>query len=260
MAVGKNKKLGRKKGKKKVVDPFTKKDWYDVKAPNMFTNRQVCKTCVNRTAGVKTSTESLMGRIFEVSLADLNKDEELGYRKVKLQVQEISGKAVLTNFYGMDFARDRLCALIKKWQTLIEASVDIKTIDGYTLRLFCIAFTNKRKNQQKKTCYAQSSQVRKIRKKMIDVMTREAAACDLKKLVLKFIPGIIGKEIEKECQGVYPLKDVYIRKVKVLNQPKFDLSKLMEFHEGGATESGAQVKREMEEGTVDGLAGAGGRL
>ena len=34
----------------------------------------------------------------------------------------------------------------------------------------------------------------------------------------------------------------------------------MEFHEGGATESGAQVKREMEEGTVDGLAGAGGRL
>ena len=126
MAVGKNKKLGRKKGKKKVIDPFTRKDWYDVKAPNMFTNRQVCKTPVNRTAGTKTSTESLQGRIFEVSLADLNKDEELGYRKIKLQVQEISGKSVLTNFYGMDFARDRLCALIKKWQSLIEASVDLK--------------------------------------------------------------------------------------------------------------------------------------
>lgn len=246
MAVGKNKKLGRKKGKKKVVDPFTRKDWYDVKAPNMFTNRQVCKTPVNRTAGTKTSTESLQGRIFEVSLADLNKDEELGYRKIKLQVQEISGKSVLTNFYGMDFARDRLCALIKKWQSLIEASVDLKTTDGYTLRMFCIGFTNKRKNQQKKTCYAQSSKIRKIRARMIEVMTREATKCDLKELVLKFIPGIIGKEIEKECQGIYPLKDVYIRKVKVLNQPKFDLTKLMEFHEGGSTESGAAVKREME--------------
>ena len=260
MAVGKNKKLGRKKGRKKVVDPFTKKDWYDVKAPNMFTNRDVCKTPVSRTAGTKTSTESLMGRVFEVSLADLNKDEALGYRKIKLIVQEIQGKSVLCNFYGMGFARDRLCALIKKWQTLIEASVDIKTTDGYSLRLFCIGFTNKRKNQQKKTCYAQSSKVRKIRARMVQIMEREAAKCDMKELVLKFIPEIIGKEIEKECQGIYPLKDVYIRKVKMLNQPKFDLAKLMELHEGGSTESGSKVKREIQEGTVDGLAGAGGRL
>ena len=33
------------------VDPFTRKDWYDVKAPNMFTNRQIGKTLVNRTQG-----------------------------------------------------------------------------------------------------------------------------------------------------------------------------------------------------------------
>ena len=39
--------------------------------------------------------------VFEVSLADLNKDEALGYRKIKLIVQEIQGKSVLCNFYGM---------------------------------------------------------------------------------------------------------------------------------------------------------------
>ena len=33
------------------VDPFTKKDWYDVKAPSMFTIRQIGKTMVTRTAG-----------------------------------------------------------------------------------------------------------------------------------------------------------------------------------------------------------------
>ena len=30
------------------------------------------------------------------------------------------------------------------------------------------------------------------------------------------------------CQSIYPLKDVYIRKVKTLKAPKFDITKLME--------------------------------
>jgi small subunit ribosomal protein S3Ae len=33
------------------IDPFTRKDWYDVKAPSMFATRQIGKTLVNRTQG-----------------------------------------------------------------------------------------------------------------------------------------------------------------------------------------------------------------
>ncbi|KAJ1652669.1 ribosomal 40S subunit protein S1B, partial [Dispira simplex] len=74
MAVGKNKRLSKgKKGlKKKVVDPFTRKDWYDIKAPIMFKNRNVGKTLVNRTQGMRNANDSLRGRVLEVSLADLN--------------------------------------------------------------------------------------------------------------------------------------------------------------------------------------------
>ena len=93
---------------------------------------------------------------------------------------------------GMDFTTDKLRSMVRKWQTLIEANVDVKTTDGYYLRLFCIAFTKKRKDQIKKTCYAQTSQIRKIRAKMVEIMMREAAACDLKELVGKFIPEAIG--------------------------------------------------------------------
>ena len=36
------------------------------------------------------------------------------------------------------------------------------------------------------------------------------------------IPDSIGREIEKKCQSIYPLKDVCVRKVKILKKPKFD--------------------------------------
>jgi len=37
--------------------------------------------------------------------------------------------------------------------------VDVKTTDGYLLRVFCIGFTNKDQMSQRKTCYAQHTQV-----------------------------------------------------------------------------------------------------
>jgi len=239
MAGGKNKglKIGGKKGsKKKVVDPFTKKDWYDVKAPSMFKTRQVGKTLVNRTAGTRIASDGLKGRIYEVSLADLQSetDAERSFRKFKLVCEDVQGKNCLTNFYGMNLTTDKLRSMVKKWQTLIEAHVDAKTTDGFTLRLFCIGFTKKAEGSKKKTCYAQSQQVRNIRKKMKDIIAKEIAAVDLKHLVEKLIPDSIAADIQKACQSIYPLQDVYIRKVKVLKRPKFDLTKLMEMHGEGS--------------------------
>merc|ERR1719264_1607761 len=186
MAVGKNKglKIGGKKGvKKKIVDPFTRKDWYDIKAPSVFKVRQVGKTLVNRTAGTKIASEGLKGRVFEVSLADLQNenDAERSYRKFKLICEDVQAKNCLTSFYGMNLTTDKLRSMVKKWQTLVEGNVDVKTTDGYMLRLFCVGFTRKQDQSTKKA-----------------------------------------------CQGIYPLHDVHIRKVKVMKRPRFDLTKLMD--------------------------------
>jgi len=254
MAVGKNKRLSKgKKGlKKKVVDPFTRKDWYDIKAPSFFETRNVGKTLVNRSQGLKNANDALKGRIVEISLADLQKDEEQAFRKIKLRVDEVQGKNCLTTFYGMDFTSDKLRSLVRKWQTLIEAHVDVKTTDGYLIRLFCIAFTKKRPNQVKKTTYPKSSQIREIRKKMFEVMIREASTCDLKELVQKFFPESIGREIEKACQGIYPLQNVYIRKAKILRSPKYEAGKLLEMHSESATaETGTKVgKADFKEPSI----------
>ncbi|KAG0344888.1 ribosomal 40S subunit protein S1B, partial [Gamsiella multidivaricata] len=63
------------KGMSFHVDPFTRKDWYDIKAPSTFDVRNVGKTLVNRTQGMKNANDALKGRVLEISLADLNKNE-----------------------------------------------------------------------------------------------------------------------------------------------------------------------------------------
>merc|ERR1712241_1542761 len=239
MAVGKNKglKIGGKKGaKKKVVDPFTRKDWYDIKAPANFKVRDIGKTLVNRTQGTKIASDGLKSRVYEVSLADLQNepDAERSYKKFKLVCEDVQGKNCLTQFYGMNLTTDKLRSMVKKWQTLIEAHVDAKTTDGFTLRLFCIGFTKKAEGSKKKTCYAQSQQVRNIRKKMIDIISREISSADLKDVVNKLIPDSMSMDITKACQGIYPLHDVHLRKVKVLKRPRFDLNKLMDLHGEGS--------------------------
>merc|ERR1712045_306564 len=59
------------------------------------------------------------------------------------------------------------------------------TTDGYKLRLFCVGFTKRRQNQVKKTTYAQTTQIRAIRKKMMDIMKREVTNTDVRGVVTK---------------------------------------------------------------------------
>lgn len=99
----------------------------------MFEIRQVGKTLVNRTQGlsklfafyccinqltIDNANDALKNRVLDVSLADLNNNQEDSYRKIRLQIHEIQGKNCLTNFYGMDFTSDKLRSLVKKWQVI----------------------------------------------------------------------------------------------------------------------------------------------
>jgi len=241
VTIGKNKRKPKKGAKKKIVDPFSRKDWYDIKAPSIFKHTDIGKTPVNQTQGKVLSSDNLKGRVFRVSLADLNKDEDRAYRTIHLVVEDVQNKDLLTNFHSMSFTTDKVKSLTKKRQSLIEAQSEVKTTDGYVVRMFAIAFTKRRPNQVKITSYAQTSQTKQIRKKMVEIMEREASNCDLKSLFLKFVPETVGRLIENECQGIYPLKDCYIRKAKILRRPKFDPYKLAELH--------AEAHHHEEQGT-----------
>jgi small subunit ribosomal protein S3Ae len=58
MAIGKSKKVYKKGGKgKKVIDPLSRKEWYDFRAPVPFASKSFGKTLVTRTTGTKIASE-----------------------------------------------------------------------------------------------------------------------------------------------------------------------------------------------------------
>lgn len=52
MAQGKSKKQYKKGQKKKIVDPLSKKEWYQLRAPAPFQAESFGWTCANRTQGL----------------------------------------------------------------------------------------------------------------------------------------------------------------------------------------------------------------
>lgn len=238
MAVGKNKRLskgGKKGSKKKVLEPMMRKEWYDVVAPSNFKARQFSKTICNKTQGIKIAGDNLRGRVYEGNLADLRDEttsKDLSNYRIKFAVQEVKGRNLLTQFHGMEMTNDKLRSLLKKWCTLIEVPIEAKTADGYTLRLFVIAFTTKQKNQLSKNCYANKHLAKWVRARMTSMVQRRFASIGINAAVSDMTSDRLVSSLFARCNPILPLRDVKIRKVKVLRTPAFDLKSLLEQHGG----------------------------
>merc|ERR1739845_224726 len=110
-------------------------------------------------------------------------------------------------------------------QTMVQCAVDAKTTDNYHLRVFVVAFTKKQSNNQiKKTTYAQSQQVKQIRKKMTEIVAKQVSNCDVPELIKKLLPDSIASDITKAAMPIYPVENCFVSKIKVVKKPKLDLT------------------------------------
>lgn len=203
--------------------------------------------------------DSIKGRVVEACQADLAPGQDsFGWRKIKLVVDDTRGRDALTSFYGVDMTRDQFCALIKKRKTLIEAVQDVKSQDGYIVRVFSVAFTKESAGQKKKTNYAMSSQQKEIRRRMNEIVAREISKANANQILTLFTSEAVEKKITKEITKIYPVRNVRVRKIKVIQRPKVDSTKLADMHDNdkrnltkanakkGANTKGLKNKKEEE--------------
>lgn len=227
----------KKLSKKKVVDAFLKKEWYVIKVPQYMPTEQNHYRVGYSPANKAKAKKSLDNRTFVLNLADLMQDPyKNAYEKerninFKFITEEVFGPQLLTQFHGMQVTRDHRCSLFRKERSMVSGTVDVKTSDGYTLRITALAFTKRLLEQVKKHAYAKRSQARQIRKKMTTIIRNSVQSVPLEKVIAKLRDRKIGEDIKKNCQLIYPLQSCLIEKVKVLRKPKKDVARTLAMHD-----------------------------
>jgi len=195
--------LARKKIQRKL-DGWKSKEWYNIEAP-VYLNRIIVG---NTMAG---DPSLLLGRNVETTVGELTNDMTKNNTKVILRINNVVGDVATTDLMGHELTTDYIRSIVKRQTSRIDANVEVKTRDGYVIRVKPTCFTIKR---------ARSSQIKAIREMMVEIVKRRAAESDFETFMQEAILGRLSAAIYRQAKFIYPLRRVEIRKTQIEAMPK----------------------------------------
>jgi small subunit ribosomal protein S3Ae len=194
--------LARKKVQRKI-DGWKSKEWFNIEAP-VYLNR----TIVGNTMAGDPSL--LVGRSIETTVGELTNDMTKNNTKVILRINNVVGDIATTDLVGHELTTDYVRSIVKRQTSRIDANIEVKTKDGYIIRVKPTCFTIKR---------ARSSQIKAIREVMIEIVKKRASETDFENFMQEAILGRLSAAIYRQAKFIYPLRRVEIRKTYVESMP-----------------------------------------
>ena len=186
---------------RKQRDKWKMKRWYTIRAPRHpwdFKN-------IGETLG--ESDESIVGRVYEMTLQEFNGDFTKMHVILRFRVHECVGQDALTTFIGHHHQTDHTRRQIRRYRGKIDDVVDVVTTDGYLVRLKPLIITQKR---------VQTSVKQVMRSKTRELLLGYAAKNTYSKLQESILGGELEEDIRKAVKPIYPIKSVAIRKSQLL--------------------------------------------
>ena len=194
------KKASTKAASRKVKDRWKAKEWYKIYAPRMFNQAQLGET-------PSADATNLIGRTTEATVHDINGDFSKMHVKLKFRVQDVTGFDAHTVFVGQDLTSDYIRRLTRRKRTKTDHVIDVRTKDGYLIRVKPMSITEKR---------IQSSQETALRTIMDDEMRKIGEEKTISEIVKAIIDGEMAHRLGTVCKVIVPIKRVEIRKTEVL--------------------------------------------
>lgn len=156
-------------------------------------------------------TGKILGRTVETTLFDITGDFAQQYLKLRFKVVNITGNEAQTVFTGHEYSRDFLRSLVRRGSTRVDAILDAKTVDGYTVRLSVVILPVSRLN---------TGQITYLRTIVRDIVGEKAKNLTFDQFVQEAVLGKIASDIYNIAKKITPLRHVGVRKSKLLSYPE----------------------------------------
>ena len=189
---------------RRVQDKWRMKEWYNITSPAYFGG-------VNLGTTPGSDVNNLIGRTVETTLYDITGDFAQQYLKLYFKVINITGTEAQTIFSGHEYSRDYLRSLVRRGSTRVDAILDVKTQDGYTLRLSVVILPIGRLN---------TGQIAYLRKIVRDIVEAKAKGLAFDQFVQEGVLGKIASDVYNEAKKIAPLRHVGVRKSRLLSLPE----------------------------------------
>jgi len=223
---------------RKVKDKWKAKEWYKLYAPRMFNQVELGET-------PSSEPSALMGRNTEVTVHELTGDFSKMHIKIRFRVSDIRGLEAHTSFVGHDLTSDYVRRLTRRKRTKTDHVVDVRTKDGFLLRVKPMSITEQRIQA------AQETAIRNITDK---TLTDLAATMTVSELVKAIITGDMSKELSNAAKVIIPIKRIEVRKSEVLEVGTVaaDEPSIQErFGQEAAAQAAAQAEAVAEEAPAE---------
>jgi small subunit ribosomal protein S3Ae len=184
-------------------DPWALKRWFSVHAPSYLGGVFIAEVPA-------AEPQKLLMRTLEVSLYDLTKDISHLPIKLKFQIHKVDGLRAFTRFKGLELTRDYLRSLVRKGTSKVAAVAEVKTRDGWVMRVTVLAVTTHRIGTAQKSA---------MRKRMIETLMKKASEMDIGQFLKEALEGVMAADLFVAGKKIAPLRKVELAKIKVLRYP-----------------------------------------
>lgn len=175
------------------------KNWYEIQAPDVFSEDTVGETPAEKDSQV-------VGRTVRRDLTDLMEGTDKYYMDVSLRVTDVEGSKAFTEIYGLTCSNQFVSRMVRKRSDRMDLVHDTETSDGRKVRVKLVGATVKS---------ASSNTLSDVRNKLKQVIEDKASESDYSEFMESIFRDELQADLRDAAEDIYPFRELEVRKTEL---------------------------------------------